>query len=209
MSLATSGGIPSARIFAHVRKNFLSPAARPSIGSNVPPQSHPGPLPGKLPAPCSGGSSDPCFSLFRFLPWRFRASRTGLKTGHYKEDLTARRASPFAPVRAGHGIEDSGQQPARGRQAGDTRSSSTGVRLTKRLSPKSPNFPAAPPTERLTRKRSPTWKSSFRNGSKPPKNSAAPSPPRAAASPSLKSQRPHPLKYQMPKGAPPKGGFRN
>ncbi len=31
----------------------------------------------------------------------------------------------------------------------------------------------------------------------------APSPPRAAASPSLKSQRPHPLKNQMPKGALP------
>ena len=29
---------------------------------------------------------------FCFLPWRFRASRTGLKTGHYKEDLTARKA---------------------------------------------------------------------------------------------------------------------
>jgi len=26
------------------------------------------------------------------LLWRFRVSRTGLKTGHYKEDLTARRA---------------------------------------------------------------------------------------------------------------------
>ena len=87
-----SGGIPSARNFAHVRKNFLSPAAKPSIGSNVPPQSHPGPLLGKLPALCSGGSSDPCFSLFRSLPRHFRASRTGLKTGHYKEDLTARRA---------------------------------------------------------------------------------------------------------------------
>jgi len=111
MSPATSGGIPSASSFARVRKNFLSPVAKPSIGSNVPPQSHPGPLRGKLLAPCSGGSSDPCFSLFRSLPWRFRASRTGLKTGHYNEDLTARRAPPPAPVRVGHGIEDSGQQP--------------------------------------------------------------------------------------------------
>src|SRR6266571_2872259 len=32
---------------------------------------------------------------------------------------------------------------------------------------------------------------------------AALAPPRAADLPSLKSQRPHPLKYQMPKGAPP------
>jgi hypothetical protein len=55
----------------------------------------------------------------------------------------------------------------------------------------------------LSRLSLPTSKSSFRNGSKRPKNSAAPSPPRAAASPSLKSQRPHPLKCQMPKGAPP------
>src|SRR2546430_12772225 len=85
----------------------------------------------------------------------------------------------------------------------DTRPLSTGVRRTKRLSPKSPKLPAAPRTERLTRKLSPAWKSSFRYGSKPLKNSAAPSPPHTAALPSLKSQRPHPLKYQMPKGAPP------
>jgi hypothetical protein len=38
-----------------------------------------------------------------------------------------------------------------------------------------------------------TWKSSFRNGSKPPKDSVALSPRRADDSPSLKSQRPHPL----------------
>ena len=66
MSLATSGGIPSARSFAHVRKNFRSPVAKPSIGSNVPRQSQPGPLLGKL-SPCSGGSSDPSFSLLAFL----------------------------------------------------------------------------------------------------------------------------------------------
>ncbi len=52
-----------------------------------------------------------------------------------------------------------------------------------------PNSPAAPPTERPTRKLSPTWKSSSRSGSKPPKNSAAPSLPRAAALPSLKSSK--------------------
>ena len=85
----------------------------------------------------------------------------------------------------------------------DTRPLSTGVRRTKRLSPKSPKLPAESPTERLTGKRSRTWKSSFRNGSKPTKNPGRPSPLRASALPSLKSQRPHPLKYQMPKGAPP------
>src|SRR6266436_2371867 len=73
MSPATSGGIPSARSFAHVRKNFLSPVAKPSIGSSVPPQCRPGPLLGKLLAPCSGGSLDP-----------FPRSRAGLETGHYK-----------------------------------------------------------------------------------------------------------------------------
>src|SRR5260370_37701868 len=76
-----------------------------------------------------------------------------------------------------------------GRSGGvqDSNSSSMGFRPTKPLSPKSRNFPAAPPTERPKRKLSPTLKSSSRNGSKPPKNSAALSPPPAAASPSLKS----------------------
>src|SRR5712692_3269550 len=66
----------------------------------------------------------------------------------------------------------------------DTRSSSIGVRRTKRLSPKSLSCRVAPPTERPTRKLLPTSRSSFRNGSKPPRNSAVPSPRLAAASPS-------------------------
>src|SRR5260221_12333235 len=48
-----------------------------------------------------------------------------------------------------------------------------------------PELPAQP-TERPTRKLWPASKSSFRSGLKPPRNSADPSPPRAAALPSLK-----------------------
>src|SRR5882762_290373 len=83
MSLVTSGGIPSARNFAHGRKNFLSPAAKASIGSDVPLQSRPGPLLGKLLAPYSGGSLDPCF-LFSVSSLAVPHCRTGLKTGHYE-----------------------------------------------------------------------------------------------------------------------------
>jgi hypothetical protein len=135
MSPATSGGIPSARSFAYVRKNFLSPVVKPSIGSNVPPQSHHGPLLGKLP-PCSGVSLAPSFSLrhhYRELPGCAADGKT------YKEALV-------------------------------------NVEIF------------------------------IREWIETAKELGRPSPPRAAASPLLKSQRPHSLENQMPKGAPPARG---
>src|SRR5438046_5886455 len=78
--------------------------------------------------------------------------------------------------RAHHGSQWRPQRPRRSRCL-DAKSSSIGVSPAKPLSPKSLNFPVAPQTEKLTRKRSPTRKSSFRNGSKLPKNLGAPSPP--------------------------------
>src|SRR5258707_13529329 len=90
MSPAMSGGIPSARTFAHVRKNFLSPVAKPSIGSNVPQQPHPGPLRGKLPAPCSGGFSHPGFFFFFFFSFFFFTSFLLLKNSPHQEKTTSR-----------------------------------------------------------------------------------------------------------------------
>jgi hypothetical protein len=68
----------------------------------------------------------------------------------------------------------------------DTRSSCTGVKLTKRLSPKSPSFPAAPPTERLTRKLA-NVEIIIQEWIETAKELGRPSPPRAAAWPSLNS----------------------